>query len=266
MPVIRSIKYKKIKSLLSDDDHAKLASSLVDSDNPAIHFDFSSSKIENVDFLKYYHGITHLALQGIKDFELGHHIPNTLEDLCLLECNIHDYTPLAHLENLKVLDHRFGNIDSITGLDKLTSLLALHFMKMNGIHNLEPISHLQNLSWLKINGCKSVSHFPNLSKQTQLNRIILEHCSHIKDLSNITTAPNLEYFILEAKGLEVAQLQKLQSSNSPKKVLPGIGTINSNEFIQACKILQGKVITGYYGTSYEVFDLEYNGIHSAKLS
>ena len=73
------------------------------------------------------------------------HLPPSLEDLCLWECNIKDSSHLKNFMNLKKLNLDHTNISDLKHLPK-----SLEELDLCGCKNINDFSHLKNFKNLKI--------------------------------------------------------------------------------------------------------------------
>jgi hypothetical protein len=153
------------------------------------------------------------------------------------------------------------------GLRKFTTLQVLHFLRVDGLNNLEFLSALQNLEWIKLSECMKIERFPDLKSLHSLSRVIVERCQGLLDLSAFTSAPNLDdLIILEVEDLNPNDFKSIAAAENPKRVLPGIGKLNSPGFIEASQILKNRATSSYYGGSHEFFEVRHRkGDHEFSL-
>ncbi|MDX2111145.1 MAG: hypothetical protein SFY80_12995 [Verrucomicrobiota bacterium] len=259
MPIIRNVKYRKPRLGSDDADMYALAQTMRASNQTALAVDCCNLIVQDFKFLQYFSGISHLTIQGsVTDCDFSH-IPISVQDICLLEVNMNSYEALAHLENLKVLDHRAHTIASCHGLELLTSLKVIQFQNLNGISDLSHVSSLSNLQWIKFSSCNDIVKIPALSGMSSLKRIVIETCNNLIDINAISTAPALEdLIIIESELLGPHHFMQLAESKVPIRILPGIGNIKSFKYIEACKIINSKLITCYYGSDFEYYEATYD--------
>jgi hypothetical protein len=169
-----------------------------------------------------------------------------------------DYSELGYLGNVRVFEHRAGKAVSADGLAKLANVKALHLLAVEQLHSIYAINNLREIEWLKVSRCPELTDFPEFSKLSRLRRVVLEKQGGCGKLSAFADAPALDdLIILESKQLSPSDFKPLAEPERPKRVLPGIGKMNSADFAEVCRILKGKVTTSYYGSPSEFFELEY---------
>lgn len=253
MPIIRQVKYRTIPSGKSERAYQQMALDMQDAGESALIID-----LDNVELgvLRYYAQITHLTIRGGgKKWQLNG-LPTTIQDLCLLEVKVDAYDSLQSLNDLRVFDHRLGSVGKTEGLENFTALQALHFLGVDGLKNLEFLPGLRNLEWMKFSGCMDLERFPDLKSLHSLRRVIVERCQGLLELSAFTSAPNLDdLIIMEMENIKPSDFRSMAAAEQPKRVLPGIGKLNSPDFLEATQILKGRATSSYYGGSNEVYEV-----------
>lgn len=251
MPIIRNVKYRTVPSGKSERTYHEMASAMHDVGESALIVDLT--KVE-LSVLRFYSGISHLTIRGGgRKWQLDG-LPESIQDLCLLEVEVDSLASLMSLTDLRVFDHRLGNIHQTDGLEKLLTLQVLHLLRVDSLNNLEFLRGLKKLEWLKISDCVNVNRFPDLRSLHLLRRVIVERCLGLQDIAAFSSAPNLEdLIILETGSIKPGDFESIAVSEHPKRVLPGIGKLGSPEFIEASKILMRRAICSYYGGRNEFF-------------
>lgn len=264
MPIIRQLKYRTVPSGKSERAYREMALAMRDARESALTTDLNN--VES-SVLSYFPEITHLTIRGGgKKWQLDG-LPSSIQDLCLLEIDVDNFDCLQSLSDLRVFDYRFGSVRQADGLRKCTALQVLHFLRVIGLNNLEFLPGLRNLEWIKLSECTNIERFPDLKSLHQLRRVIVERCQGLHNLSAFTSAPNLDdLIIMEMENLKPNDFKSVAGADHPKRVLPGIGKLNSPSFIEASQILKSRATIGYYGGSHEFFEIRHRkGDHEFSL-
>ena len=133
--------------------------------------------------------LTHLVaehdIESLKGLE---HAIN-LEFLHIGRCEVSDLTPLAELENLRVLK-LFAN--RITDITPLAGLINMEFLGLenNQLSDLTPLANLQNLRVLNLHGNR-ISDVSPLSGLVGLQELNLAH-NFISDFTPLVSLTNLQ--------------------------------------------------------------------------
>jgi hypothetical protein len=264
MPIIRQIEYRTVPSGKSERTYHEMALSMRNAGQGALMMDLTRVELS---LLRFYSGITHLTIRGGGKKWRLEGLPQSIQDLCLLEVEVDTLASLQSLTDLRVFDYRLGNIHQTEGLEKCTTLQVLHFLRVAGLNDLEFLPGLKKLEWIKISECMNVKRFPDLKSLDSLRRVIIERCQGLRDVSAFTSAPNLEdLIILEAESLRFSDFESIAANENPKHVLPGIGKLGSYDFIEASRILTSRALSSYYGGNNEFFEVRHRrGEHEFSL-
>jgi hypothetical protein len=264
MPIIRRVKYRTVPSGKSERAYHEMALAMRDAGESALTMDLT--KVE-LSVLRFYSEITHLTIRGGgKKWQLDG-LPQSIQDLCLLEVEMDTLASLETLTDLRVFDHRLGNIRQTEGLEKCPKLQVLHFLRVAGLNNLEFLPGLKNLEWIKISECMNVKRFPDLNNLPSLRRVIIERCQGLIDVSAFNSAPNLEdLIILESESIKSSDFKCIAACENPRRVLPGIGKLGSPDFIEASNVLTNRATSSYYGGRNEFLEIRHRkGGHEFSL-
>jgi hypothetical protein len=232
-----------------------MALAMHDAEESALMIDLTKSEL---GALRFYSGITHLTIRGGgREWQLDG-LPPSLQDLCLLEVELDTLDSLQFLTDLRILDYRLGDIHQAEGLENCTALQVLHFLRVPGLNKLEFLQSLKSLECIKLSECMNVKRFPDLKSLHSLRRVIVERCQGLIDVASFTSAPNLEdLIILEVEGIKPGDFKSIAANENPKRILPGIGNLNSPDFLEASKILMNRTTSSYYGGKDEFFEVRH---------
>jgi len=256
MPIIRNVVYATVPSAGDERKLRKVAMRMQESGRSALIIDLTKN---DLDDLHHFSGITHLTIRGGgRKCELAK-LPATIRDLCLLDIEIDSVETLQCVEELRVLDYRFGRLSDIRGLARFANIRVLQCLRVEGLRGMDFLQAMTVLEWIEVSGCADFRQFPELRKLHSLRRVVVEDCEDFGDLSAISTASALEdVIVLGANKLRAIDFEGIASVATVKRVLPGIGKLNSREFLEACDILNEKAISGYYGGAAEFFEVRYS--------
>ena len=103
-----------------------------------------------------------------------------------------DLTPLAELDNLKILSLiGYTSISDLKSLTKLKKLDSLCFADCPELSDLKPLGNLQNLKTLCFMECKKLSNIDSLESMVNLEGLMICECPKISDLTPIASLINL---------------------------------------------------------------------------
>jgi Leucine-rich repeat (LRR) protein len=127
------------------------------------------------------------------DLSLFNNLPN-LESLCFKICNINRIGGISNLRNLKELEiHWASKLDSLQGLESLTTLKKLAIETCRSLRRIDEISALTNLEWLDLSNNGRIETIKPLARLKKLKKLLLIESTNIVDgdLSVLLTLPNL---------------------------------------------------------------------------
>src|SRR5689334_19615159 len=113
MPIIRQSNYRTVPPGKGERTYHEMALTMRDAGESALMMDLTKVELR---VLRFYSEITHLTIRGGGNKWRLDGLPPSIQDLCLLEVEVDNLASLQSLTDLRVFDHRLGNIHQTEGL------------------------------------------------------------------------------------------------------------------------------------------------------
>jgi hypothetical protein len=148
--------------------------------------------------------------------------------------SLRDLSALLPFENLQSLFLGFCKPIDLGLLDRLTTLEAIHLIKINNLPELSALRLARNLRRIELQWLPHVETLPDLSQLARLEEIEIESMKSLRDISAIARAPALRFLGLwDCKGLTPQSFQCLLGHPALKSLHFGIGRLRDNEAVAA---------------------------------
>ncbi len=137
----------------------------------------------------------------------------SLENLCLLDCNIQSVEPLREMTNLRTLDLTANHVNDLEPLSGMTNMenLRLH---NNEITDLSPLAGMTQMRVLTIGYNTNIIDISAISDMTLLEQLSAVGCGNLRMIDALQDKPNLKDLELSgAVSLESADVVSVLMSN-----------------------------------------------------
>ncbi len=212
--------------------------------------------ISSLDFLHDFRHLEEISIYGVsKKISILADLPN-LRSVALCSLSTKDVGFLSSLNKLEEIWIQGIRLKDWNSLRQLKQIKAITLFNLRQ-ENLSFLEDMKNLQIIKINRCSKVKAIPSLKNLHQLRRVILETVNSIEDISGISQAPNLkDIIVMGADSLSPEEFDCFKSNKSIRKVLPGIGLMNSKRYKNVISRLPSELLmNGFYGTQNEGFTI-----------
>jgi hypothetical protein len=116
----------------------------------------------------------------------------SLHTLWLIEFKEKNLQKIEDLQSLINLNIKTASIESLKGIEKLTSLHSVLLGNCKKLLSIVDLNHLNKLQQLTLDGCPAIKDYDSLKELPGLNSLSLIDCGNIPSIKFIDRLPHLE--------------------------------------------------------------------------
>ena len=120
-----------------------------------------------------------------------------------------DFTELVNLKNLKTLNLTKGNVESLNGVDSLSSLRSIEFNYLRNVKDLSLLANLKGLIDVEIESSPKINNAEVLFNLKQLKVLKLINAGSLKGVKGIENCSALTFLSLHKTVIEDGDLSPL---------------------------------------------------------
>lgn len=164
-----------------------------------------------------------------------------LQDLTLRSISLPNLAFVACLPLLWSLDIKLGSLNDLSGITNKASIKYLELWMVKGLTDLGELPSLTGLQNIYLQSLRRVAAIPNLTRLTQLRRVVLLTMKGVSDLNPLAGCPALEEIgIYDARHLSPDDLIPVLKSKSLTKISASLGSLRKNSEFEELRTKYGK--------------------------